>query len=176
METKVGLKGNQHICRCKNCHNLFYVSYKPDYVLKKWIHNRLEYFCSYKCYKEFGDKKQGEEEVKNMNKAENALGYQMINKKIVMGKYKRQDGLLILQGKGTDVTDKAIGCVFQYFKENLDEQKEKNDKILTHEMSFNGEDEILLMISRKDWEKMKQICIENSKKEKAEKEKKDKKR
>lgn len=32
----------------------------------------------------------------------------MINKKIVMGNYKREDGLLILQGEGTDVTDKAI--------------------------------------------------------------------
>lgn len=107
-----------------------------------------------------------------MSKAEKTLGYQMINKKIVMGNYKREDGLLILQGEGTDVTDKAIGCVFQYFKETLEDEKEKNDKTLTHELSFKGEDEVLLMISRKDWERMKQICTEHSKKEKAKKEKK----
>ena len=102
-------------------------------------------------------------------KAEKTLGYQMIKKKIVMGNYKREDGLLILQGKGTDVTDKAVGCVFQYFQECLQEEKEKDEKILTHEIRFNGYDDVLLMISRKDWEKMKKVCIENSKKEKVEK-------
>ena len=107
-----------------------------------------------------------------MSKAEKTLGYQMINKKIVMGNYKREDGLLILQGEGTDVTDKAIGCVFQYFKECFEEAQEKNEKTLTHELSFKGQDEVLLMIKKKDWERMKQICTEYSKKEKAEKEKK----
>ena len=107
-----------------------------------------------------------------MSKAEKTLGYQMIEKKIVMGRYKREDGLLILQGEGTDVTDKAIGCVFQYFKECIEDAQEKNKETLTHELSFKGQDEVLLMIKKKDWERMKQICTENSNKEKVKKEKK----
>lgn len=110
-------------------------------------------------------------EEKKMSKVEKTLGYQMISKKIVMGNYKREDGLLILQGKGTDVTDRAIGCVFQYFQECLQDAQGKMKETLTHELGFEGKDEILLMIKKKDWERMKQICIENSKKKQKEKKK-----
>ena len=58
--SKVGLKGNQHICRCKTCHNLFYAKDKKTYVYKKWIKGKLEYFCSYKCFTEF-EKGEGNE-------------------------------------------------------------------------------------------------------------------
>ena len=64
---KIGLKGNQHISRCKNCHNLFYIKSKPEYVLKKWIKGKLKYFCSYKCFIEF-EKGKRENELQNIPK------------------------------------------------------------------------------------------------------------
>lgn len=56
-KTRVGLKGNQHFSFCKNCGKLFYIRLKKQYILKKWVGHKLEWFCSYKCYKEFEEKK-----------------------------------------------------------------------------------------------------------------------
>ena len=98
------------------------------------------------------------------------LGYQMIMKKIVFGRYKKEDKLLILQGEGQDVTDGAIGCVFQWFQENLEENQQKNNKVIAHELTYDSEDEVLLMIKKKEWLAMKEAYKEKLKKEKVKKE------
>ncbi len=90
------------------------------------------------------------------NKTKKGLGLLPISNRIVYSRYKQQKGWREIVGESQDLTEEAIGVVFQY----LQAQYENNKGTTAYETTYVNSPYICVMFKKEDYEKIKQKCQE----------------